>query len=40
VRALEAGDEDRAAKLFADHAEQAGELIAGVVAANEPASTA
>jgi DNA-binding GntR family transcriptional regulator len=40
VRALEAGDEDRAAKLFADHAEQAGELIAGVVAANEPASSA
>jgi len=40
VRALEAGDEDRAAKLFADHAEQAGELIAGVVAANEPAPTA
>jgi DNA-binding GntR family transcriptional regulator len=40
VRALEAGNEDRAAKLFADHAEQAGELIAGVVAANEPAPTA
>jgi DNA-binding GntR family transcriptional regulator len=40
VRALEAGDEDRAAKLFADHADQAGELIAGVVAANEPAPTA
>jgi GntR family transcriptional regulator, gluconate operon transcriptional repressor len=37
VEALEAGDEDVAAKLFADHAEQAGELIAGVVAANEPA---
>jgi GntR family transcriptional regulator of gluconate operon len=39
VHALEAGNEDAADKLFADHAEQAGELIAGVVAANEPAPT-
>jgi GntR family transcriptional regulator of gluconate operon len=39
VASLEDGDEDAAANLFADHVEQAGELIAGVVAANEPAPT-
>jgi len=35
VEAIEAGDEDRAARLLSEHSEQAGELIAGVVAANE-----
>jgi DNA-binding GntR family transcriptional regulator len=35
VEAIEAGDEDVAARLFAGHAEDAGELIAGVVATNE-----
>jgi GntR family transcriptional regulator of gluconate operon len=36
VEAIGAGDEDAAARLLAEHSEQAGELIAGVVAANEP----
>ena len=31
VDAIESGDEDTAARLFAEHAEEAGELIAGVV---------
>lgn len=35
VEAIEAGDEDAAARLLAEHSEQAGELIAGIVAANE-----
>ena len=35
VEAIEAGEEETAARLLADHAEHAGELIAGVVAANE-----
>src|SRR6187431_1233413 len=37
VEAIEAGEEEAAARLLAEHAEHAGELIAGVVAANEPA---
>ena len=32
VDAVASGDEDKAARLFAEHAEEAGELIAGVVA--------
>src|SRR5947207_1511257 len=32
VEAIAAGDEDKAARLFAAHAEIAGDLIAGVVA--------
>ena len=35
VEAIEAGDEDDAARLLSEHAEQAGDLIAGVVASNE-----
>ncbi len=35
VEAIGAGDEDAAARLLSEHSEQAGELIAGVVAANE-----
>ena len=35
VEAIQAGDEDTAARLLAEHSEQAGELIAGIVAANE-----
>jgi GntR family transcriptional regulator of gluconate operon len=35
VEAIEQGDEDRAAQLLGEHAEEAGELIAGLVAANE-----
>jgi len=35
VEAIEAGDEDTAARLLAEHSELAGELIAGIVAANE-----
>lgn len=35
VEAIEARDEDRAARLFSAHAEVAGELIAGVVASSE-----
>ncbi|MEP6759593.1 MAG: GntR family transcriptional regulator [Actinomycetota bacterium] len=35
VEAIEAGDEDEAARLLAEHSEEAGELIARVVAANE-----
>jgi GntR family transcriptional regulator, gluconate operon transcriptional repressor len=35
VEAIEAGDEDAAARLLSEHSEQAGELIAGVVAAND-----
>lgn len=38
VEAIEAGEEETAARLLADHAEHAGELIAGVVAANEAAA--
>jgi GntR family transcriptional regulator, gluconate operon transcriptional repressor len=37
VDAIEAGDEDTAARLFAEHAEEAGELIAGVVPSADPA---
>ena len=37
VEAIEAGEEETAARLLAGHAEHAGELIAGVVAANEAA---
>ena len=37
VEAIEAGEEETAARLLAEHAEHAGELIAGVVAANEAA---
>lgn len=36
LEAVEAGDEDAAGHLAADHSEQAGALIAGIVAANEP----
>jgi DNA-binding GntR family transcriptional regulator len=36
VEAIEGGDEDLAARLFAAHAEEAGDLISGVVAANDP----
>jgi GntR family transcriptional regulator, gluconate operon transcriptional repressor len=35
VESIEAGDEERAAGLLSEHAEQAGVLIAGVVASNE-----
>ena len=35
VDAIAAGDEDKAARLFAEHAEEAGELIAGVVASGD-----
>ena len=35
LEAIEAGDEDKAARLLAGHSEEAGELIAEVVAANE-----
>ena len=35
VAAIAAGDEDKAARLFAEHAEEAGELIAGVVASGD-----
>ena len=35
VEAIGAGDEDEAARLLSEHSEQAGELIAGVVAAND-----
>jgi DNA-binding GntR family transcriptional regulator len=35
VEAIETGDEERAARLLSEHAEQAGDLIAGLVAANE-----
>jgi GntR family transcriptional regulator, gluconate operon transcriptional repressor len=35
VEAIEAGDEETSARLFSEHAEHAGDLIAGVVAANE-----
>ncbi len=35
VEAIGAGDEDAAARLLSEHSEQAGELIAGVVAAND-----
>jgi GntR family transcriptional regulator of gluconate operon len=39
VEAIEAGDDDSASRLLAEHSEQAGELIAGIVSANErPAS--
>ena len=38
VEAIEAGEEETAARLLAEHAEHAGELIAGVVAANEAVS--
>ena len=38
VEAIEAGEEETAARLLAEHAEHAGELIAGVVAANEAAA--
>jgi DNA-binding GntR family transcriptional regulator len=35
VEAIEAGDEEHAARLLSEHAEQAGDLIAGLVATNE-----
>jgi GntR family transcriptional regulator of gluconate operon len=35
VDAIEAGDEETAARLLNEHAEQAGELIAGVLASND-----
>lgn len=35
VEAIEAGDEERAARLLSEHAEHAGELIAGVLASND-----
>ncbi len=35
VDAIEAGDEEKAARLLNEHAEQAGELIAGLLAAND-----
>ena len=35
VDAIEAGEEETAARLLAEHAEQAGELIAGVLASND-----
>jgi GntR family transcriptional regulator of gluconate operon len=35
VEAIEAGDEERAATLLNEHAEHAGELIAGVLASND-----
>jgi DNA-binding GntR family transcriptional regulator len=38
VEAIEAGEEETAARLLAEHAEHAGDLIAGVVAANEAAA--
>jgi DNA-binding GntR family transcriptional regulator len=37
VDAIGSGDEDTAARLFAEHAEEAGELIAGVVPRGDPA---
>jgi GntR family transcriptional regulator of gluconate operon len=37
VEAIEVGDEDEAARLLNEHSEEAGELIAGVVAADDPA---
>lgn len=37
VDAIASGDEERSARLLAEHAEHAGELIAGVVARKEPA---
>ena len=40
VEAIGAGDEDAAARLLSEHSEQAGELIAGVVAANDRSSDA
>ena len=35
VDAIEAGEEETAARLLAEHAEQAGELIAGLLASND-----
>lgn len=35
LEAIEAGDEDKASRLLAEHSEEAGELIAHVVAAND-----
>ncbi|MGZ8582938.1 MAG: GntR family transcriptional regulator [Actinomycetota bacterium] len=35
VEAIEAGDEDAAARLLEEHAEHAGDLIAGVLASND-----
>ena len=37
VDAIAAGDEDKAGRLFAEHAEEAGDLIAGVVATSDGA---
>ena len=37
--AIEAGDQDKAARSLAEHSEEAGELIAQVVAANERSAT-
>ena len=38
VEAIGAGNEDEAARLLSEHSEEAGELIAGVVAANDRSS--
>jgi GntR family transcriptional regulator of gluconate operon len=35
VEAIAAGDEDAAARLFSEHAEEAGDLIAGLVASSD-----
>jgi len=35
VHAIESGDEERAARLLSEHAEHAGELIAGVLSSND-----
>jgi DNA-binding GntR family transcriptional regulator len=35
VDAIESGDEEAAARLLNDHAEHAGDMIAGLVAAND-----
>ena len=39
LEAIEAGDQDKAARSLAEHSEEAGELIAQVVAANERSAT-
>ena len=39
LEAIEAGDQDKAARSLAEHYEEAGELIAQVVAANERSAT-
>lgn len=39
LEAIEAGDQDKAARSLAEHSEEAGELIAQVVSANERSAT-